>query len=106
MASSAGIEPKPLSQVAKDLMAEIGVDISAHAPRKVTSGGLAAADVVVTLCDKTRGGCPVVPPGVRHIAWSVRDPGGLDPHNPKDWERLREIRDEIRSLVQHLLATH
>jgi len=84
-------------------MAEVGIDVSQHVPRQVSSVEIAMADLVVTLCDKTRGGCPVIPPGVRHVALSISDPSGLDPDQPDDLIRLRQIRAEIQAGVEGVL---
>lgn len=86
-------------------MAEVGIDISGHISRQVKADELAAADIIVTLCDKTRGGCPVIPAGIRHVAWTITDPGGLDPNKADDREALRRIREEIRSSVERLILS-
>jgi arsenate reductase len=41
--------------------------------------------------------CPVVPPSVTRDDWPLEDPGG------KSVERVREIRDEIRTRVAELV---
>jgi len=103
IAASAGVEAKSLNQVAVNLMAEVGIDMSGHVPRQVTTEEMAVSDLVVTLCDKTRGGCPIVPPGVRHVSLMISDPGRLDPQKPEDLSQLRQLRDQIRASVASLL---
>jgi arsenate reductase len=77
-------------------MAEVGIDIAAHQPRRWTDGDVRAADVVVTMgCGDT---CPVYP-GKRYEDWELTDPAG------RSIEVVREVRDEIRRRVEQLLAT-
>lgn len=93
---SAGSEPaNQVNSVARDAMAEVGIDISEEQPQRWTDNGIAKADVVVTMgCGDT---CPVIP-GVRYIDWELTDPSRLP------IEQVRPIRDEIETRVKGLLA--
>jgi arsenate reductase len=75
-------------------LAEVGIDASAHAPRKLDDEAVAWADVVVATCDDA---CPVIP-GKRYLAWELPDPKG------EPIERVREIRDDIDGRVRVLAA--
>ena len=94
---SAGTEPG--SRVHPEVLAvmnEIGIDLSAAQPQKLTQELANDADLLVTMgCgDK----CPYVP-GLRRDDWPLRDPKGL----PLDEVRL--IRDEIRRRVATLITS-
>jgi arsenate reductase (thioredoxin) len=91
---SAGSAPADeINPVVRDVMAEIGLDISAEFPKPLTTEGVKAADVVVTMgCGDA---CPVFP-GKRYLDWNLRDPAG------RGLEEVREIRDEIDQLVRAL----
>ena len=75
-------------------MAELGIDISAEKPKKLTDDMARDADVVVTMgCGDA---CPVYP-GKRYVDWDLPDPAG------KALEEVRPIRDDIAARVDTLL---
>jgi arsenate reductase (thioredoxin) len=94
--TSAGSQPaSELNPAVVQAMAEIGVDISREIPKRLTTDQVQAADIVVTMgCGDA---CPVYP-GKRYLDWDLPDPAGLTV------EGVRPIRDEIRVLVDVLLA--
>jgi protein-tyrosine-phosphatase len=96
-ARSAGTAPAAELELAVvEVMAEIGVDLSAEFPKPLTDELVAAADLVITLgCG---GACALVP-GVRYLDWTVPDPAD----QPLD--EIRRIRDELDLLVADLLTT-
>jgi arsenate reductase len=76
-------------------MREVGVELEGIAPQKLTGELASTASILVTMgCGEA---CPVVP-GLRRLDWPLEDPKG------KSIERVREIRDEIRTRVAGLLA--
>ncbi len=95
-AESAGTDPGPrVHPEVLSAMAEVGVDLSALTPQKLTDELARGASMLVTMgCgDK----CPYVP-GAKVEDWPLEDPKG------KPIERVREIRDEIRARVAALVA--
>jgi arsenate reductase len=93
---SGGSEPAgAVNPAAVAVMAEVGIDIAGFVPQRFTDDLLARVDVVVTMgCGDT---CPIVP-GKRYVDWPLDDPKG----RPVD--EVRRIRDEIRALVEELVA--
>lgn len=93
---SGGSEPgHEINPVAIAAMAEVGVDISHAVPRLLTAEQVRESDVVITMgCGDA---CPVFP-GKRYEDWELEDPHG------KPIERVRLIRDDIRTRVERLLA--
>src|SRR3954465_7601231 len=93
---SAGSAPADtINPAVREVMAEIGIDLSAAQPKLLTTDAVEASDVVVTMgCGDT---CPVFP-GKRYLDWELTDPAG------KSADEVRPIRDEIDSRVQALLA--
>jgi arsenate reductase (thioredoxin) len=80
--------------VAVEAMAELGVDITADAPRAWSREDLDRTDVVVTMgCGDD---CPYLP-GKRYLDWELTDPSG------KPLEEVRPIRDDICDRVRELL---
>lgn len=93
---SAGSVPADrINPVAREAMAEVGIDISDQHPKILTTDAVRASDVVITMgCGDT---CPVFP-GKRYEDWKLDDPAG------QGIEAVRPIRDEIRTRVTALLA--
>jgi arsenate reductase (thioredoxin) len=93
---SAGSEPaERINPVVRDVLAEIGIDLSAEQPKRLTTEAVRASDVVITMgCGDA---CPVFP-GKRYLDWELTDPAG------RSVEEIRPIRDEIDARVQALLA--
>ena len=80
---------------AVEAMAELGIDISSATPKILTDEDVRASDYVIPLgCgDK----CPFYP-GKIYLDWVLEDPAG------KGVESVRPIRDEIKILVENLVA--
>ncbi|WP_280502482.1 arsenate reductase ArsC [Nocardia farcinica] len=95
-ARSAGSDPADrINPAAVEAMAELGIDISAHTPKKLTYDAVETADVVITMgCGDA---CPVLP-GTTYRDWALDDPAG------KGVEAVRPIRDQIQQRVQELVA--
>lgn len=94
--TSAGSEPaEQVNPAVREVMAEIGIDLSQELPKKLTTDAAEAADVVVTMgCGDA---CPIFP-GKRYLDWQLTDPAG------KSAEEIRPIRDDIDARVRELVA--
>jgi arsenate reductase (thioredoxin) len=76
-------------------MSEVGLDVSAERPKRLTDAMVEEGDVIVTMgCGDE---CPVYP-GKRYLDWELPDPTG------KSLEEVRPIRDEIERRVKALAA--
>lgn len=93
---SAGSEPaNAINPSAVAVMQEVGIDIAAAQPQLWTMEMLEAVDVVVTMgCGDA---CPFLP-GKKYVDWPLKDPAGQGVVN------VRPIRDEIKKLVEDLIA--
>ncbi|HEX2735893.1 MAG TPA: arsenate reductase ArsC [Polyangiaceae bacterium] len=94
-AISAGTEPgarvHPEVLVA---MREVGIDLSEAQPRYLSDELASSAAMLITMgCGEA---CPHVP-GLRRDDWPLEDPKG------KSVERVREIRDDVKSRIEGLL---
>ncbi|MGB7588967.1 MAG: arsenate reductase ArsC [Solirubrobacterales bacterium] len=87
---AAGVHPEVI-----EAMNELGIDLSARVPRKLSREDAEWADVVVTMgCgDK----CPYIP-GKRYLDWDLPDPKG------QPVEGVRQTRDEIGKRIEALVA--
>jgi arsenate reductase len=94
-AISAGTEPGAhVHPEVVQAMLELGADLSAVVPQKLTPELAAKASLLVTMgCGEA---CPVVP-GLARDDWPLEDPKG------KTIEHVREIRAEIAERVRGLL---
>jgi arsenate reductase (thioredoxin) len=97
-AESAGSEADPAGHVhppVVDVMHELGIDLSARRPQRLTRELAERADVVVTMgCGDA---CPFIP-GKRYLDWDLPDPKG----QPAD--AVRATRDEIAERVTALVG--
>jgi arsenate reductase len=93
---SAGTAPGPrVHPEVLEVMREVGIDLAAAVPRKLTDELARDATMLITMgCGEA---CPVVP-GLRREDWPLEDPRG------KPLERVREIRDEVRARIADLVA--
>jgi protein-tyrosine-phosphatase len=93
---SAGSMPADqINPVAVAAMAELGIDITAEAPKVLTTEAVQASDVVITMgCGDA---CPFFP-GKRYEDWKLDDPAG------QGIDAVRPIRDEIRGRIEKLVS--
>jgi protein-tyrosine-phosphatase len=93
---SAGSAPgNSVNPAAVAAMAEEGIDILAATPKILTDEAVEASDFVITMgCGDA---CPFFP-GKTYLDWVLEDPAG------QGVEAVRPIRDEIRGLVENLIA--
>jgi arsenate reductase len=95
MARSAGTEPGDrVHPEVVEAMRELGMELAARAPHKLSQADAEWADVVVTMgCGDE---CPYIP-GKRYLDWDLADPKG------RPIEEVRATRDEIERRVVELI---
>jgi len=100
-AQSAGYSPAGyVHPLAIQVMAEIGIDISANRSKPLTEFLSQPVQTVITVCGKADQACPVFPGRVNRYHWPFDDPAHT---TGTDAERLREfrrVRDEIRRVFE------
>jgi len=80
-----------------DVMREVGIDVAASRPQKLTEQLAKDAFLLVTMgCGDE---CPYIP-GLKRDDWPLDDPKG------KPVEQVRRIRDEVLSRVSTLIDAH
>lgn len=94
---SAGSMPaEQINPTAVEAMAEVGIDITAEAPKVLTTDAVKESDVVITMgCGDA---CPIFP-GKRYEDWELDDPAG------QGLDAVRPIRDDIRARIGGLVAS-
>jgi arsenate reductase len=97
-AVSAGTEPaEHVHPEVVAAMREVGFDLSAARPQRLTREMAVSARLLVTMgCGDA---CPYVP-GLERDDWPLDDPKGQEP------DAVSGIRDEIRRRVEQLVAQH
>lgn len=93
---SAGSVPGDrVNPAAVEAMGEVGIDISDQRPKVLTTEAVQASDYVITMgCGDA---CPIFP-GKTYLDWALEDPAG------QGVEAVRPIRDEIKVLIEGLIA--
>lgn len=104
-AQSAGIEQHGLNQLAIQVMAESGVDMSDHVSKTLTSLDTNQFDYVFTVCGHAHETCPYFPGSAKVIHVGFDDPPKLaeslsDPSDILDC--YRRVRDEIKTFIEHI----
>ena len=104
-AYSAGTRRSQVNPLAARVMAEAGVDLSAHRSKEIADLGGIDFDYVVTVCGHAHEQCPVFPGRTRVVHVGFDDPPQLAAQARSEEEELahyRRVRDEIRAFVETL----
>src|SRR6185295_15827896 len=102
-AGSAGTEKTSVNPLAIRVMAERGVDISAHASKLFS--GLESWDYLITVCDDANERCPWVPGSVKRLHWSFPDPSRATGTEEERLAVFRRVRDQIEQRLTDWLRT-
>lgn len=101
---SAGSLPGRLVHpLAIQVMSEIKIDISNHAPKAIDSLAQEFTDdldLIITLCREEQ--CPILPGSVRVEGWALPDPADADGDLRQQTEKFRNIRDQIQDRIEDL----
>lgn len=97
-AESAGtVAGSAINPVAIAAMAEVGIDLTGHKPKRLTQEMVDAANRVITMgCGVEADACPA--------RFLVSEDWGLDDPAGQPIEKVRQIRDEIKDRVDQLLG--
>ncbi len=93
---SAGTEPHGLNPKAVEVMAEIGIDISANSSDHLDQFKGQLFDYVITLCGDANDKCPLFVGGVKRIHIGFDDPPRATGTDEQVMTAYRRVRDEIR----------
>jgi arsenate reductase (thioredoxin) len=102
---SAGIEVYGLNELAAEVMAEAGVDISNQRSKHVDELKEIEFDYVVTVCGHANEHCPMFSSGAKVVHVGFDDPPKLAEKAENQEQALgyyRRVRDEIRVFVEKL----
>ena len=101
---SAGSRPSHVNPYAIEVLAEQGIEATAHTSKSVQDIDPATVDLVITLCAEEV--CPLFLGKAERLHWPIPDPASEDPSlTPDDLRaRFRAGRDEIRRRLEQLKA--
>lgn len=104
LVQSAGSAPTRVHPLAVEVMAELGVDLSAHSSTSVEAIDPERVDLVVTLCAEEI--CPAGLRGVPRMHWPLQDPDRSGEALTEEERRhhFRVARDQLRARLQVLAA--
>lgn len=104
LVQSAGSRPSRVNPQAIEVLAELGIDISAQRSKSVQDIESEGIDLVVTLCAEEV--CPVFFGKAERLHWPIPDPACkvADPTPEQLREPMRIARDEIRRRLEAFKA--
>ncbi|MBJ6110788.1 arsenate reductase ArsC [Hymenobacter sp. BT523] len=94
---SAGVEVHGLNPRAVRVMAEDGVDISAHTSNHVDEYAHVPFDYVLTVCDHANEVCPVFPSSARKLHHNFPDPAKATGSEEEIMEQFRAVREQVKA---------
>ncbi len=98
---SAGSQPaERVHPMAIEVMREVGVDISAQRPKRISEVALGDVDTVITLCAEE---VCALPGELRRETWTMPDPAALASES-EIRDQFRQVRDAIRSRIEAFLG--
>jgi arsenate reductase len=99
---SSGSEPKGINPLAIEVMAEIGIDISAQRSKHLDEYADRKFDYIVTLCNHAETTCPLFPGEGERIHQSFPDPAAAEGSREEKIEMFRRVRDELKEFILSL----
>ncbi len=95
---SAGSAPTHLNPFAREVMQELGIDISSHRSKAIDEISSDRIGTVITLCAEEV--CPVFPGNVERLHWPFEDPAAAQGSDEEVRKDFRSIRDQIRTKIE------
>jgi len=105
-AYSAGLEPEGIHPYARQVLKEIGIDLTSQYSKDLDEYmGKTSFGYLITLCADAEEKCPSDLPGVsRRLHWPFENPATLGRTKEKKLEKFREVRDRIDQHIRSWLA--
>lgn len=98
---SAGLEPTELHPLARQVMEEIGFDMSEHHSKDLQQFlGKSHFGYLVTVCARAESECPIFPGVSVRFHWPFEDPAAFEGSKEEKTNKFREIRDQIEERIK------
>ncbi len=91
--------------MAREVMAEKGIDISDQRSRSVDEFLGQSFDVIITTCDDARDRCPFFPGEAERLHWGLEDPAEAEGSREEKLEAFRRVRDRLTEMIQRHFGT-
>src|SRR4051812_31318947 len=103
--ASAGSKPAGyVHPLAIKVMAEAGIDISAHTSKPLSQFLDQEVETVITVCGNADQVCPIFPGQVNRHHWGFEDPAHATGSEEEKLAVFRKVRDEIRGVFEAYAA--
>jgi arsenate reductase len=103
--ASAGTEKTRVHPLAVKVMAEAGIDISAHTSKTLEVFLQEPWDHVITVCDVANETCPVFPKAANRLHWGFHDPSAAAGTEEERVAVFRQVRDQIQRRIADWITT-
>ncbi|MBD1384245.1 arsenate reductase ArsC [Mucilaginibacter rigui] len=103
---SAGIETHGVNPKAIQVMADDGIDISAHTSNHVDEYLTIPFDVVITVCDNANEACPYFPGNVKRLHYNFPDPAKATGTPDEVMDEFKRVRDMIKTYAADFVKQH
>jgi len=103
---SAGLEPKEIHPLTRQVMQEVNIDLQGHYAKHVREYmGKMHFGYLITVCADAEEKCPSAFPGVSHrLHWPFEDPAAFMGKNDKKLQKFRKVRNRIDEQIKKWLA--
>ena len=105
-AYSAGLEPDEIHPCTRQVMQEVGLNLSGQRSKDVEEYmGKKHFGYLITVCTNAEEKCPSVFPGVgQRLHWPFKDPASFVGPDKDKLDKFREVRDQIDQQIKAWLA--
>jgi arsenate reductase len=94
--TSAGTEPaERVHPLAVRALGEIGIAWTNRVPKRVADLDPAAIDLAITVCDRAKESCPVLPGAPRRVHVGYPDPAAVTGTEAERLDAFRSVRDHM-----------
>ena len=100
---SAGVMPSEVHPKTVQVMKEVGIDISNQSSKGIDDGLLNTMDIIITLCSSAEAMCPMTPPRIKRMHWSIDDPKSATGTEEEVLNAFRRTREEIKKKIEILI---
>jgi arsenate reductase len=103
---SAGIETHGVNPKAIQVMADDGIDISAHTSNHVDEYLAIPFDYVITVCDNANEACPYFPGNVQRFHYNFPDPAKATGTTEEVMNEFKRVRGMIKVYTADFVKEH
>jgi arsenate reductase len=103
---SAGIQTHGVNPKAIQVMAEDGIDISAHTSNNASEYAGIPFDIIITVCDNANENCPFFPGRAKRFHQNFPDPAKAIGTPDEVMDEFRKVRDMIKEYSKEFVTEH